>query len=51
MAVVMGLTILIPMGIVIRWFIQQKDWDPTLMAYSDIALEEELRRRSKATTE
>ena len=31
--------------------IEKRDWDPTLMAYSDAALEEELRRRSRATTE
>ena len=31
--------------------IEQRDWDPALMGYSDEALNEELRRRSKATTE
>ena len=37
MAVVMGLTILIPMGVLIRWFIQQKDWESTRAAALEYA--------------
>jgi hypothetical protein len=32
MAVVMGLTVLIPIGVVIRWFLHQHDWESTKMS-------------------
>ncbi len=37
MAVAIGLTILVPMGIVVRWFIQQKDWESTRTAALEFA--------------